>query len=186
MRLIAEEKRLMPHFHLSVQSGDDMVLKRMKRRHLRADTMRFVEAVRRAGLVRLIGLRAAAVPGSLALVSVALAALGRRAVLHVAEQRLERLQVAAAQHVHDRRRRCGGRSPIVVPTAAPARHGARGGGRGARRRPATRAGPGPDGAAPAAITGDSRGSSPPSHFAITALATAFPITLVAVRPMSRK
>ena len=36
MVAIAEEERLMPHFHLSAQSGDDMILKRMKRRHLRA------------------------------------------------------------------------------------------------------------------------------------------------------
>ncbi len=36
-RLIAEEDRLMPHLHLSVQAGDDMILKRMKRRHSRAD-----------------------------------------------------------------------------------------------------------------------------------------------------
>jgi threonylcarbamoyladenosine tRNA methylthiotransferase MtaB len=48
MRAIAEEERLMPHFHLSVQSGDDMILKRMKRRHGRADTIAFCEAVRRA------------------------------------------------------------------------------------------------------------------------------------------
>ncbi len=34
-RLIAEEPRLLPHLHLSVQAGDDMILKRMKRRHLR-------------------------------------------------------------------------------------------------------------------------------------------------------
>ncbi|HEY8255078.1 MAG TPA: tRNA (N(6)-L-threonylcarbamoyladenosine(37)-C(2))-methylthiotransferase MtaB [Rhizomicrobium sp.] len=47
MRVIAEEERLMPHFHLSVQSGDDMILKRMKRRHSRADTIRFCEEVRR-------------------------------------------------------------------------------------------------------------------------------------------
>nr|TFG52768.1 MAG: tRNA (N(6)-L-threonylcarbamoyladenosine(37)-C(2))-methylthiotransferase MtaB [Hyphomicrobiales bacterium] len=47
MRLIAEEERLMPHFHLSVQAGDDMILKRMKRRHSRADTIAFVNAVRR-------------------------------------------------------------------------------------------------------------------------------------------
>jgi threonylcarbamoyladenosine tRNA methylthiotransferase MtaB len=47
MRLIAEEERLMPHFHLSAQSGDDMILKRMKRRHVRADTIRFCEEVRR-------------------------------------------------------------------------------------------------------------------------------------------
>lgn len=39
LRLVAEEERLMPHFHLSVQAGDDMVLKRMKRRHLRADVL---------------------------------------------------------------------------------------------------------------------------------------------------
>jgi threonylcarbamoyladenosine tRNA methylthiotransferase MtaB len=44
---IAEEERLMPHFHLSVQSGDDMILKRMKRRHTRGDTIRFCEDVRR-------------------------------------------------------------------------------------------------------------------------------------------
>jgi threonylcarbamoyladenosine tRNA methylthiotransferase MtaB len=48
LRAIAEEARLMPHFHLSVQSGDDMILKRMKRRHSRADTIAFCEAVRRA------------------------------------------------------------------------------------------------------------------------------------------
>ena len=44
---IAEEERLMPHLHLSLQSGDDMILKRMKRRHLRADAIRFTETVRR-------------------------------------------------------------------------------------------------------------------------------------------
>jgi len=47
MRAIAEEERLMPHFHLSAQSGDDMILKRMKRRHLRGDTVAFCDAVRR-------------------------------------------------------------------------------------------------------------------------------------------
>lgn len=47
MRAIAEEERLMPHFHLSVQSGDDLILKRMKRRHNRAHTIEFCEAVRR-------------------------------------------------------------------------------------------------------------------------------------------
>ena len=47
MRAIAEEERLMPHLHLSLQSGDDMILKRMKRRHLRADTLRFVDEARR-------------------------------------------------------------------------------------------------------------------------------------------
>jgi threonylcarbamoyladenosine tRNA methylthiotransferase MtaB len=44
---IAEEERLMPHLHLSLQSGDDMILKRMKRRHTRADAIRFTDAVRR-------------------------------------------------------------------------------------------------------------------------------------------
>ncbi|MGA2125737.1 MAG: tRNA (N(6)-L-threonylcarbamoyladenosine(37)-C(2))-methylthiotransferase MtaB [Xanthobacteraceae bacterium] len=43
----AEEPRLMPHLHLSLQAGDDLVLKRMKRRHLRADAIRFCETVRR-------------------------------------------------------------------------------------------------------------------------------------------
>ncbi len=47
MRAIAEEERLMPHFHLSAQSGDDMILKRMKRRHTRADSIDFCDAVRR-------------------------------------------------------------------------------------------------------------------------------------------
>jgi threonylcarbamoyladenosine tRNA methylthiotransferase MtaB len=46
MRLIAEEARLMPYFHLSAQSGDDLILKRMKRRHSRADTIAFCETVR--------------------------------------------------------------------------------------------------------------------------------------------
>jgi threonylcarbamoyladenosine tRNA methylthiotransferase MtaB len=44
--LIAGEPRLMPHFHLSVQAGDDLILKRMKRRHLRADVIAFVRKVR--------------------------------------------------------------------------------------------------------------------------------------------
>ncbi|MHB1103977.1 MAG: tRNA (N(6)-L-threonylcarbamoyladenosine(37)-C(2))-methylthiotransferase MtaB [Devosia sp.] len=43
---IASDHRLMPHLHLSLQSGDDMTLKRMKRRHLRADTLEFVNEVR--------------------------------------------------------------------------------------------------------------------------------------------
>jgi threonylcarbamoyladenosine tRNA methylthiotransferase MtaB len=47
MRAIAEEERLMPHFHLSAQSGDDLILKRMKRRHSRADTIAFCDTVRR-------------------------------------------------------------------------------------------------------------------------------------------
>jgi threonylcarbamoyladenosine tRNA methylthiotransferase MtaB len=46
-RLIAEEERLMPHFHLSVQSGDNLILKRMKRRHSRENTIRFCETARR-------------------------------------------------------------------------------------------------------------------------------------------
>ncbi len=47
MRAIADEERLMPHFHLSLQHGDDLILKRMKRRHLRADAIRFTDEVRR-------------------------------------------------------------------------------------------------------------------------------------------
>jgi threonylcarbamoyladenosine tRNA methylthiotransferase MtaB len=43
---IASEARLMPHLHLSLQAGDDMVLKRMKRRHLRDDAIRFCEEIR--------------------------------------------------------------------------------------------------------------------------------------------
>ena len=46
LEAIATEKRLMPHLHLSLQSGDDMILKRMKRRHLRDDSIRFCEEVR--------------------------------------------------------------------------------------------------------------------------------------------
>ncbi|MGC0051754.1 tRNA (N(6)-L-threonylcarbamoyladenosine(37)-C(2))-methylthiotransferase MtaB [Brucella pituitosa] len=46
MDAIANEKRLMPHLHLSLQAGDDMILKRMKRRHLRDDSIRFCEDVR--------------------------------------------------------------------------------------------------------------------------------------------
>ena len=42
------DKRFMPHLHLSLQSGDDMILKRMKRRHSRDDTLAFVERVRTA------------------------------------------------------------------------------------------------------------------------------------------
>ncbi len=45
-RAIAEEERLMPHMHLSLQAGDDMVLKRMKRRHLRSDALAFCQKVR--------------------------------------------------------------------------------------------------------------------------------------------
>ena len=44
---IAMEERLMPHLHLSLRHGDDLILKRMKRRHSRADALRFVDTVRR-------------------------------------------------------------------------------------------------------------------------------------------
>nr|HMQ41392.1 tRNA (N(6)-L-threonylcarbamoyladenosine(37)-C(2))-methylthiotransferase MtaB [Paracoccus sp. (in: a-proteobacteria)] len=47
MAAIATEPRLMPHLHLSLQAGDDMILKRMKRRHLRDDAIRFCEEARR-------------------------------------------------------------------------------------------------------------------------------------------
>ena len=47
MGAIATEPRLMPHLHLSLQAGDDMILKRMKRRHLRDDAIRFCEEARR-------------------------------------------------------------------------------------------------------------------------------------------
>jgi threonylcarbamoyladenosine tRNA methylthiotransferase MtaB len=44
---LASDGRLMPHLHLSLQSGDDLILKRMKRRHARADAIAFCETVRR-------------------------------------------------------------------------------------------------------------------------------------------
>lgn len=47
MLAIATEARLMPHLHLSLQHGDDLILKRMKRRHLRDDAIRFCEEARR-------------------------------------------------------------------------------------------------------------------------------------------
>ncbi len=47
MELLANEKRFMPHLHISLQAGDDMVLKRMKRRHLRQDVVDFAERARR-------------------------------------------------------------------------------------------------------------------------------------------
>jgi threonylcarbamoyladenosine tRNA methylthiotransferase MtaB len=47
MEAIAGEARLMPHLHLSLQSGDDMILKRMKRRHLRDHSIRFCEDARK-------------------------------------------------------------------------------------------------------------------------------------------
>ena len=47
MRLIAEEERFMPHLHLSLQAGDNLTLKRMKRRHSREDAIRFCEEAKR-------------------------------------------------------------------------------------------------------------------------------------------
>ncbi len=43
---LASEKRLMPHLHLSLQAGDDMILKRMKRRHLRDDAIAFSQKIK--------------------------------------------------------------------------------------------------------------------------------------------
>ena len=53
--LYANDDRLQPHWHLSVQSGDDMVLRRMARRHRRADVLRVVEALRAARPDTVIG-----------------------------------------------------------------------------------------------------------------------------------
>ena len=53
--LIAGEPRLMPHFHLSLQAGDDMILKRMKRRHSRADAVRTVNRIKAARADATIG-----------------------------------------------------------------------------------------------------------------------------------
>ena len=47
LALLADEPRLMPHLHLSLQSGDDMILKRMKRRHLTDDAATLVDEIRR-------------------------------------------------------------------------------------------------------------------------------------------
>jgi threonylcarbamoyladenosine tRNA methylthiotransferase MtaB len=47
MEAIATESRLMPHLHLSLQAGDDLILKRMKRRHLRDDAVGFCEEARK-------------------------------------------------------------------------------------------------------------------------------------------
>ncbi|HWF95577.1 MAG TPA: tRNA (N(6)-L-threonylcarbamoyladenosine(37)-C(2))-methylthiotransferase MtaB, partial [Xanthobacteraceae bacterium] len=44
---LADDARMMPHLHLSLQAGDDVILKRMKRRHLRADAIGFCDQVRR-------------------------------------------------------------------------------------------------------------------------------------------
>jgi threonylcarbamoyladenosine tRNA methylthiotransferase MtaB len=48
VRAMAEEPRLMPHLHLSLQAGDDMILKRMKRRHSREDAIRLCDTLRAA------------------------------------------------------------------------------------------------------------------------------------------
>jgi len=48
MDLICHEERLLPHLHLSLQAGDNMILKRMKRRHSREDAIRFCDTIRRA------------------------------------------------------------------------------------------------------------------------------------------
>jgi threonylcarbamoyladenosine tRNA methylthiotransferase MtaB len=47
LEALASDPRLMPHLHLSLQAGDDMILKRMKRRHSRADAIAFCDTVRR-------------------------------------------------------------------------------------------------------------------------------------------
>src|SRR5258707_9813022 len=47
MDAFADEERLMPHLHLSLQAGDDLVLKRMKRRHVRADVIALTRELRR-------------------------------------------------------------------------------------------------------------------------------------------
>jgi threonylcarbamoyladenosine tRNA methylthiotransferase MtaB len=47
-RVIADEPRLMPHMHLSLQAGDNMILKRMKRRHLREDALALIKRLRDA------------------------------------------------------------------------------------------------------------------------------------------
>ena len=53
--LIAGEPRLMPHFHLSLQAGDDMILKRMRRRHSRSEAVRTVERIKSARADATIG-----------------------------------------------------------------------------------------------------------------------------------
>ena len=47
MRVLGEDERLMPHLHISAQHGDDLILKRMKRRHLARDVARFCDEARR-------------------------------------------------------------------------------------------------------------------------------------------
>jgi len=48
LQIFAEDERLCPHLHLSLQSGNDLILKRMKRRHLRADSIQFCANLRKA------------------------------------------------------------------------------------------------------------------------------------------
>jgi threonylcarbamoyladenosine tRNA methylthiotransferase MtaB len=48
MELVAGERRLLPHFHLSLQAGDDLILKRMKRRHSRGQAVAVVEKLKKA------------------------------------------------------------------------------------------------------------------------------------------
>ena len=48
LQMFAEDERLCPHLHLSLQSGNDLILKRMKRRHLRADSIQFCANLRKA------------------------------------------------------------------------------------------------------------------------------------------
>ena len=55
LELITGEPRLMPHFHLSLQAGDDMILKRMKRRHSRSDAVRTVKRIKAARADATIG-----------------------------------------------------------------------------------------------------------------------------------
>jgi threonylcarbamoyladenosine tRNA methylthiotransferase MtaB len=55
LELIGGDSRLMPHFHLSLQAGDDLILKRMKRRHSRRDAVRTVERIRAVRLDATIG-----------------------------------------------------------------------------------------------------------------------------------
>ena len=47
MTVLADDPRLLPHLHLSAQHGDDVILKRMKRRHLARDILRFCDEARR-------------------------------------------------------------------------------------------------------------------------------------------
>jgi threonylcarbamoyladenosine tRNA methylthiotransferase MtaB len=47
LEIVATDARFMPHLHLSLQHGDNMILKRMKRRHMREDSIRFCEDIRK-------------------------------------------------------------------------------------------------------------------------------------------